>query len=62
MAILRKLFWLALFLTATFSFVVLFEHGFSDFPKNAQAEFENFKRFTGTTVERKKDSSDGIGE
>lgn len=62
MGILRKLFWLALFLVATFSFVVVFEHGFKDFPKNAQVEFENLKKFTGAGVARKKDLSDQIAE
>ncbi len=62
MALLRKLFWLALFLAATFSFVVLFEHGHTDFVKNAKTEFANFKNFTGYSVERKKDTSDQVGQ
>ena len=39
MALLRLLFWLAIFLASTFAFTVLFEHGTSDFAANAQTQW-----------------------
>src|SRR5258706_299229 len=40
MALIRSVFWFAIFLAATFAFTVIFEHGFSDFSVNAQKEFD----------------------
>ena len=45
MALLRSLFWLALFVFFTFSFVVLFEYGTHDFSKGFKTEFERAKTF-----------------
>jgi hypothetical protein len=45
MALLRTLFWVALFLFFTFSFVVLFEHGTSDFVPGFKQEFNRLKTF-----------------
>ena len=45
MALLRSLFWLALFVFFTFSFVVLFEYGTHDFVSGFQTEFEKVKTF-----------------
>jgi hypothetical protein len=45
MALLRTLFWVILFLFFTFSFVVLFEHGTSDFVPGFKKEFERLKTF-----------------
>jgi hypothetical protein len=45
MALIRGLFWLALFLFLTFSFVVLFEYGTHDFPTGCKKEFERVKAF-----------------
>lgn len=39
MALLRLLFWLAIFLASTFAFTVLFEYGMSDFSGNAQKQW-----------------------
>lgn len=58
MGILSKLFWLALFVASTFVFVVLFEHGTTDFLTNAEKEFQNWKSLVTTKVERKADDSD----
>lgn len=60
MALIRKLFWFILFLIATFCFVVLFEHGYEDFPQNAQAEFENLKELYEKRIERRADESNTI--
>ena len=45
MALLRTLFWVALFLLFTFSFVVLFEYGTHDFVPGFQKEFQRMKTF-----------------
>jgi len=45
MALLRTLFWVALFLFFTFSFVVLFEYGTSDFVPGFKKEFARLKTF-----------------
>ena len=45
MALLRSLFWIVLFLFFTFSFVVLFEHGTSDFVPGFKQEFARLKTF-----------------
>jgi hypothetical protein len=58
LTLIRKLFWFAMFLVATFCFVVLFEHGTTDFVKNAQVEFENVKKLYQSHLEKKKDDSD----
>ena len=43
MALIRSIFWFALFAASTFCFIVLFEHGFSNFGGNAQKEAESLK-------------------
>jgi hypothetical protein len=45
MALLRSLFWVALFVFFTFSFVVLFEYGTHDFVPGFQKEFARLKAF-----------------
>jgi hypothetical protein len=45
MALLRGLFWFALFIVFTFSFVVLFEYGPRDFTKGVQKEYARVKSF-----------------
>ena len=45
MALLRTLFWVVLFLFFTFSFVVLFEYGTSDFVPGFKKEFNRLKTF-----------------
>ena len=45
MALLRGLFWFALFLVLTFCFVVLFEYGPRDFANGAQKEYARVKSF-----------------
>jgi hypothetical protein len=59
MALLRGLFWFALFLVLTFCFVVLFEYGPRDFVSGAQKEYGRVKSFvvkrTEEIGENKKD-------
>jgi hypothetical protein len=45
MALIRTLFWVALFLLFTFSFIVLFEYGTHDFVPGFQKEFNRMKTF-----------------
>jgi hypothetical protein len=45
MALLRGIFWLALFVFFTFCFIVLFEHGTHDFSNGFQQEFARLKAF-----------------
>ena len=59
--LIRKLFWFCLFLVATFCFVVLFEHGTSNYAQSAQEEFEKLRKLVNMQVVRKKDESDKIG-
>ena len=61
MGLIRSLFWLTLFLAATFAFTVLFEHGPGNFATNAQKEFQLLQKLYGAKVERAKDESDKVG-
>ena len=45
MSLIRGLFWLALFVFFTFSFVVLFEYGTADFSDGFKTEFGKAKAF-----------------
>jgi len=45
MALLRGIFWIALFIFFTFCFVVLFEYGTHDFTNGFQKEFSRVKTF-----------------
>jgi hypothetical protein len=47
MSLLRSIFWFALFVASTFCFIVVFEHGFSNFGSNAQKEVESLKTIFG---------------
>jgi hypothetical protein len=51
--LIRKLFWFAVFLLATFCFIVLFEHGTKDFSKNAHQEFLDLKQMYGMDAKKK---------
>ena len=45
MSLLRGLFWFALFVFFAFCFVVLFEHGTSDFSNGFKTEFQKVKTY-----------------
>jgi hypothetical protein len=45
MSLIRTIFWVVLFLFFTFSFVVLFEYGTSDFVPGFKKEFTRVKTF-----------------
>ena len=61
MALIRTLFWTAIFLAATFAFTVLFEHGPTNFIQNAKKEADVLKAMASAKPERKKDESDKQG-
>jgi len=61
MALIRSLFFVALFIFSTLCFVVLFEHGPMNFSKNLQVEVQYFQKFIHSEVPHKKDDSDKIG-
>ena len=60
MALIRNLFWLAIFVASTFAFTVLFEHGPTNFVQNAKKEADVLKAMVGAKPERKKDDSDKL--
>jgi hypothetical protein len=57
MALLRSLFWFALFLVSTFVFTVLFEHGFRNFGANAEKEFQTLTQLVSGPASSKKDGT-----
>ena len=60
MALIRNIFWAAIFVASTFAFTVLFEHGPSDFSENAKKEFEILKVMMGSKPAARKDDSDKV--
>lgn len=63
-ALVRKLFWFALFLVFTLGFVTLFEHGWRDprqFVNDAKTEARAVSGIWTKPVVREKDRSDQIG-
>jgi hypothetical protein len=61
MALLRKIFWLALFAASTFGFLVLFDHGTANYVENAKTDFQKFQKMVSAQIVRKKDDSDKTG-
>jgi hypothetical protein len=47
MATIRTTFWVILFIASTFCFIVLFEHGLSNFGENARKEVGTLKTIFG---------------
>lgn len=60
MALIRFLFWTAIFLAATFAFTVLFEHGPTNFAENSRKEADALQAMFGKKIEKKKDESDKL--
>jgi len=61
MGLIRSLFWVALFILSTLCFVVLFEHGTTNFSTNVGVEIHYFEKMIHSDVPHKKDESDKIG-
>ena len=57
MSLLRKIFWLAVFLLSTLSFIVLFEHGPDKFQQNLTTEITEFHTFVDQQVHPKKEDA-----
>ena len=49
MNLIRSLFWVALFVASTFCFIVVFEHGFTNFGENCRKEVIHLKRVFNIT-------------
>jgi hypothetical protein len=60
MALIRLLFWTAVFVAATFAFTVLFEHGPTNFSENARKEAAVLQEMFGKKIEKPKDGSDKL--
>jgi hypothetical protein len=60
MALLRSIFWFALFIAATFCFTVIFEHGFENFSANAEKEYRLLSGYVTGKVKRPIDTSDKV--
>ena len=59
MGLIRSLFWVVLFVLFTFSFVVLFEYGTTDFVTGFQKEFARVTKFVQEAAQpAKKKKSD----
>ncbi len=54
MGLLRLLFWLSVFLVATFAFTVLFEYGPSHFVENGLREWKDLQKLYSAMLEGKK--------
>lgn len=50
MALLRKLFWVILFVISTLAFVVLFEHGTTDFQANLVKQLQEARAFVEKSI------------
>lgn len=63
--LIRKLFWIVLFVIFTIGFVTLFEHGWNGpqgFIADAKSETNALVQLWKKPIERKKDTSDQIGK
>jgi hypothetical protein len=60
MALIRMIFWFAIFLGATFVFTVIFEHGPLHFSENSKKEFATLQRMFMGDVKRRPDQSDQL--
>ena len=60
MALIRTLFWFAIFLGSTFVFTVLFEHGPGNFSENSKKEAVSLQKLFTGDVKHKADGSDQL--
>jgi len=56
MSIVRAIFWIALFLASTFCFLVIFDHGFTNFADNSKKELQYLQKVMGLADSKKKGS------
>jgi len=57
MSIVRAIFWIALFLASTFSFLVIFDQGITNFPEGCKKEIAYLQHVLG--LADKKNKKDG---
>ena len=55
MALFRKIFWVVVFMIATLSFIVLFEHGPEKFGANLGKQIEEIRKFVDEQMHPKKE-------
>jgi hypothetical protein len=55
MSIIRAIFWIALFLASTFCFLVIFDHGFTNFGDNSKKELAYLQKVLGMADAKKKE-------
>jgi hypothetical protein len=55
MSLVRAIFWIALFVASTFCFLVLFDHGPTNFAENSKAEWAYLQKVFGLTDAKKKE-------
>lgn len=60
MGLLRTLFWAVIFVISTFAFTVLFEHGPTNYMKNAEKELQTWRKVYDSKIEKKGDQSDKL--
>ena len=60
MALIRFIFWTALFLLSTFAFTVLFEHGPTNYGKSWKEEEAAIRAMFQKDIKRKGDESDKL--
>lgn len=60
MALIRTIFWFAIFIGSTFVFTVLFEHGPMNFSENAKKEYVSLQKLFTGDVKKKADGSDQL--
>jgi hypothetical protein len=51
MALIRKLFWIAVFLLSTLCFIVLFEHGTEKFSENLGKQIQEFRKMVNEQIQ-----------
>lgn len=60
MALIRFIFWTALFLLSTLAFTVLFEHGTANYGKSWKEEVTTIRAMFQKDIKRKGDESDKL--
>ncbi len=58
MSLVRAIFWIALFLASTFCFLVLFDHGPTNFAENSKKEWAYLQKVLGMADSKKKEVKD----
>ena len=60
MILVRKIFWVAVFIVATLAFIVLFEHGTDRFGANLRKQLDEIRTFVVDQIHAKKENKPGV--